>query len=174
MFFMVKIGFTKHAKANKVRLYGHVLRREDAVIYVLWKAVGFKMDRQKKKGRPKITWLTQVEKEIKKVCLKQKDASNRMKWWERVNKMAMRCAPPLSTSKHHIKKLDDDDMINKKNIMLPVGLVNLWLTSLEKILNKFIILMVLTSSSKQHSKKNFFVNSSIPPLRFVFFICHVV
>ena len=41
------------AKANSVRWYGHVLRREDG--QVLRRALDFKVEGQRKKGRPKRT-----------------------------------------------------------------------------------------------------------------------
>ena len=39
------------AMANSVRWYGHVLRREDG--HVLRRALDFKVEAQRKKGRPK-------------------------------------------------------------------------------------------------------------------------
>ena len=49
------------AKANGVRWYGHVFRRDDG--HVLRKALEFEVKSKKKRGRPKKTWKTQVEKE---------------------------------------------------------------------------------------------------------------
>ena len=65
----------KMAKTNGVRCYEHVLRREDGD--VLWKTLKFKLDGQKKRGRPKMSYERGilVQKEIGKVGLK-KDASN--------------------------------------------------------------------------------------------------
>ena len=67
----------KMDKADGVRWYGHALRREDSD--VLRKALEFKLDRQKKRERPKMTWRTQMEKEIGKVGLKQELAFNQTK-----------------------------------------------------------------------------------------------
>ena len=53
------------AKVNRVRWYGHVLRRDDG--HVLRKALEFEVKRKRKRGRPKKTWKTQVEKESKNV-----------------------------------------------------------------------------------------------------------
>ena len=75
-------------KANGVRWYGHVLRREDGD--VLRKALKFKLGEQKR-GKTKMTWRTQMDKEIGKVGLKQ-DVFNQTKWQKGVKKMAMRCA----------------------------------------------------------------------------------
>ena len=61
----------KMANANEVRWYGHVLRREDGD--VLQKALQFKLDGQKKKGRPKMALRMQVEKEIGEVGLKHEN-----------------------------------------------------------------------------------------------------
>ena len=66
------------AKANGVRWYGHVLRRDDG--YVLRKALGFEVRGKRKPGRPKKTWKMQVEKESKSVGLEKKDAMNRARW----------------------------------------------------------------------------------------------
>ena len=52
------------AKANGMRWYGHVLRRDDG--HVLRKALEFEVKGKRKRGRPKKTWKTQVEKESKR------------------------------------------------------------------------------------------------------------
>ena len=62
------------AKANGVRWYGHVLRRNDG--HVLRKASEFEGKRKRKRGQPKKMWKTQVEKESKSVGLEKKDAVN--------------------------------------------------------------------------------------------------
>ena len=64
-------------KANGVRWYGHVLRRDDG--HVLRKVLEFEVKGKRKQGRPKKTWKTQVEKESKSVGLEKKDAMNRVK-----------------------------------------------------------------------------------------------
>ena len=63
------------AKANGVRWYGHVLRRDDE--HALRKALEFEVRGKRKRGRPKKMWKTQVEKESKSVGLEKKDAMNR-------------------------------------------------------------------------------------------------
>ena len=64
------------AKANGVRWYGHVLRRDHG--RVLRKALEFEVKGCKRKqGQPKKTWKTQVEKESKSVGLEKEDALNR-------------------------------------------------------------------------------------------------
>ena len=49
------------AKANEVRWYGHVSRRDDG--HVLIKALEFEVRGKRKEGRPKKTRKTQVKKE---------------------------------------------------------------------------------------------------------------
>ena len=66
------------AKVNEVRWYGHVLSRDDG--HALRKALEFDVRGEKKRGRPKKTWKTQVEKESKSVGLEKKDAMNRARW----------------------------------------------------------------------------------------------
>ena len=51
------------AKANGVRWYGHVLRRDDE--HVFRKALEFEVKGKRKRGRRKKTWKMQVEKESK-------------------------------------------------------------------------------------------------------------
>ena len=63
------------AKANGVRWYRHVLRRDDG--HMLRKALEFVERVKRKPGRPKKTWKMQVEKESKSVGLEKKDAMNR-------------------------------------------------------------------------------------------------
>ena len=76
------------AKANGVRWYGHVLRRDGDD--VLRKALEFQVSGQRKRGRPKKTWKKQVEEEIEKIGLKKENASDRSKWRMGVNKIAVR------------------------------------------------------------------------------------
>ena len=75
---MEKLGLketmVQMAKANGVRWYGHVLKRDDG--HVLRKALEFEVKDKRKGGPPKKTWKTQVEKESKSVGLEKKDAMN--------------------------------------------------------------------------------------------------
>ena len=66
------------AKANGVRWYGHVLRRDDG--HVLRKALEFEVRGKRKRGRPKKMWKTQVEKESKIVGLEKKEAMKQARW----------------------------------------------------------------------------------------------
>ena len=66
------------AKANAVRWYGHVLRREDG--HVLRRALDFEVDEKRKRGRPKRTWKKYVEGESERVGLRREDALNRPRW----------------------------------------------------------------------------------------------
>ena len=63
-------------KGKGVRWYRHVLRRDDG--HVLGKALEFEVKGKMKRGRPKKTWKTQVEKESKSVGLEE-DAVNRVR-----------------------------------------------------------------------------------------------
>ena len=54
-----------------------MLRRDG---HILREASEFKMKGKRKRGRPKKTWKTQVEKESKSVGLEKEDALNRMRW----------------------------------------------------------------------------------------------
>ena len=72
--------------ASSVRWYGHVLRREDG--YVLRRALDFQDEGRRKKGRPKRTWMKQVEEESVKVVLRREDALFRSTWSVGVNQIA--------------------------------------------------------------------------------------
>ena len=74
------------AKANGVRWYGHVLRRDDG--HVLRKTLEFEVRGKRKQGRPKKKWKTQVEKESKSVGLEKKEAMNRERWRVEVREIA--------------------------------------------------------------------------------------
>ena len=63
-----------------------MLRRDDG--HVLRKALEFKVKDKKKRGRPKKTWKTQVEKESKSVRLEKRDAMNRARLRVAVRKIA--------------------------------------------------------------------------------------
>ena len=66
------------AKANRVRWYGYVLRRDDS--HVLRKALEFEVRGKRRPGRPKETWKMQAENESKSVGLEKKDAMNQARW----------------------------------------------------------------------------------------------
>ncbi|XP_067034824.1 uncharacterized protein [Acropora muricata] len=74
------------AKANGVRWYGNVLRRDDE--HILRKALEFEVRGKRKPGRAKKTWKMQVEKESKSVSLVKKDAMNRARWRMGVKEIA--------------------------------------------------------------------------------------
>ena len=76
----------QRAKANGVRWYGHVLRRDEG--HVLRTALEFEVDGRRKRGRPKKMWKKQVEEESKKVGLKKGDALNRSRWRSGVREIA--------------------------------------------------------------------------------------
>ena len=90
------------AKANKVRWYGHVIRRDDDNIL---KPMMMEVNGQRKRGRPKMTWRRQVEKGVKKVGLKIEEAADRTRWRKGVRAIAegMRCIRPPSLAR---KKTD--------------------------------------------------------------------
>ena len=73
------------AKANGLRWYGHVLRRDDG--HVLRKALEFEVKGKRKRGRPKKTCKKQMEKESKSTGLEKKDAMNRARWRVGVRKI---------------------------------------------------------------------------------------
>ena len=70
----LKKTLDRMAKANGVRWYGHVIRREDDNI--LKKAIMMEVNGQRKRGRPKMTWKRQVEESVKKVGLKIEEAAD--------------------------------------------------------------------------------------------------
>ena len=74
------------AMANRVRWYGHVLRREDG--HILRRVLDFEVDGQRKKGRLKRTWKRQVEEESVKVSLRREDAHCRSKWSVGISQIA--------------------------------------------------------------------------------------
>ena len=71
---MEMLGLTetldRMAKANRVRWYGHVIRRNDDDISLLKKAVMLEVNWQRKRAWPKMTRRRQVEESVKKVRLK--------------------------------------------------------------------------------------------------------
>ena len=85
---MLGLNETIHqlAMADSVRWYGHVLRREDG--HVLRRALDFKVEGKKKKGKLKRTWKKQVEEECVKGGLRREDALCRSKWSVGVNQIS--------------------------------------------------------------------------------------
>ena len=57
------------AIVNRVRWYGHVLRRDDDS--VLGVTLNLEVNGKRKRGRPKKTWKKQVEEETEKIGLKK-------------------------------------------------------------------------------------------------------
>ena len=74
------------AMANSVHWYDHVLRREDG--HILRRAFDFEVEGQRKKGRVKRTWKSQVEEESMKVGLRREDALCQSKWSVGVDQIA--------------------------------------------------------------------------------------
>ena len=74
---MVMLGLKetldRMAKANAVRWYGHVIKRDDDNIL---KAMMMQVNGKRKRGRPKMTWRRQVEESVKKVGLKIEEAAD--------------------------------------------------------------------------------------------------
>ena len=60
--------------ANRVRCYGHVLRRDDDS--VLWVALNLKVSGKRKQGQPEKIWKKQVNEESESIGLKKNDALN--------------------------------------------------------------------------------------------------
>ena len=83
----MKITVVQTAKANGVKWYGHVLRRDNG--HVLRKALEFEVKGKKKRGQPRKTWKVQVE-ERRNVGLKKADALNRARWRMGVGETAAR------------------------------------------------------------------------------------
>ena len=79
------------AKVNGVIWYGYVLRKDDG--HVLRKGLEFEVKGMRKRGRPKKTWNTQVEKDSKNVVLEREDAMNRVRWRVGVREIAVRVKP---------------------------------------------------------------------------------
>ena len=63
------------ARANSVRWYGHVLRKDKNSI--LRMALDHKEKGTRKRGRPKKTWLKAIVEQSRKVGLNDRDANNR-------------------------------------------------------------------------------------------------
>ena len=74
------------AKANGVRWYEHVLRREED--HVLRKALEFEVLGRRKRGRPKKKWRERIVEECERVGLRERYALNRARWREGVRVVA--------------------------------------------------------------------------------------
>ena len=66
------------AKANGVRWYGHVLRRDKGDVLRI--ALDFEVAGRRGRGRPNMTWKRQAEEQINQIGLKREDAIDRAKW----------------------------------------------------------------------------------------------
>ena len=64
----LKETLDRMAKANGVRWYGHVIRRDD--YNILKRAMMMQVNGKRKRGRPKLTWRRLMEENAKKVGLK--------------------------------------------------------------------------------------------------------
>ena len=65
------------ARANRMRWYGHVLRRDNGG--VLRRALDFELAGRRGRGRSNVTWKRQVEEHINRIGLKREDAIDRVK-----------------------------------------------------------------------------------------------
>ena len=66
------------ARASGVRLYGHVLRRNNGD--VLRRALDFEVAGRRGCGRPNMTWKGPVEEHANQIGLKKENAIDRVKW----------------------------------------------------------------------------------------------
>ena len=99
----LKETLNRMTKANGVRWYGDVIRRDDDNI--LKKTMIMEVNGKRKRKRPKLTWRRQMEESVKKVWLKIEEAGDRTRWREGVTAIAeeMRCIRPPSRTR---RKLD--------------------------------------------------------------------
>ena len=90
----------RKAKTNEVRWYGHVIERDDDN-NILKKTMMLEVNGQRKRGRSKMTWRSQVEESEKKVGLKIEEAADQRRWRKGVRATAegMRCIPPPSVTR---------------------------------------------------------------------------
>ena len=96
----LKETLDRMAKANGVRWYGHVIRRDDDNI--LKKSMMLEVNGKRKQGWQKMTWRKQVGESVKEVGLKIEEAADRTRWREGVRAIAegMRyIRPPSGTRK---------------------------------------------------------------------------
>ena len=95
----LKETLDRMAKANGVRWYGHVIRRDDNNI--LKKAMMLEVNGKRKRGRPAMTWRKQVEESVREVGLKIEEAADRTRWREGVRAIAegMRCIRSSSVTR---------------------------------------------------------------------------
>ena len=88
------------AMASSVHLHSHVLRTEDGHVFRM--ALGFEVEGQRKKGRPKKTWRKHAKEESVNIGLRREDALCRLKWsdvkwsksdccWVEVNLATLTC-----------------------------------------------------------------------------------
>ena len=95
----LKETLDRMVKANGVRWYGLVIRRDNNI---LKKAMMLEVNGKRKRGRPKMTWWRQVEESVEKVGLKIEEAADRTRWRKGVRAIAegMRwIRPPSGTRK---------------------------------------------------------------------------
>ena len=110
----LKETLDKMTKANGVRWYGHVVRRDDN--NVLKKALMLEVNGQRKRRRPKQTWRRQVEESSRRI--EMEEAANRTRWREGVRGIAegMRCIRPPSLTRKKGLTLDDDNFHHTRAI----------------------------------------------------------
>ena len=94
-------------------VYRHVLRNDGG--HVLRKALEFEVKRKRKRGRPRKTWRSQVEKESKSVGLRKEDEKNPVRWRVGVGEIAGRVGqiwrPSFTGIKPDQNWINDDDDI---------------------------------------------------------------
>ena len=79
----LKETIDQQVKANSIRWYGHVLRKEKNNFQR--RALDLRVKCIKKRGRPRKTWLKSVIEQSRKVGLNECDANNCSRWRLGVN-----------------------------------------------------------------------------------------
>lgn len=69
---------------SRLRWYGHVMRRPDN--YVVKKCLSMPTKKKRGRGRPRMTWLTNVQRDMKNLGLNEEDTSQRIIWRRMIEK----------------------------------------------------------------------------------------
>ena len=74
-----KVGeISKKVQENRLKRYGHVLRREDE--YIGKRVMGMEVPGKRRRGRPKRRWLDSIRNDLSERELSREDAQDQPRW----------------------------------------------------------------------------------------------
>ena len=85
-------------RRNRLRWYGHVKRREEG--HIIRRAMELEVEARRGRGRPKKTWSSCIQEDLRKLNLREEDIHDRREW----ERLIRRPTPSLARANRDVKR----------------------------------------------------------------------